>query len=351
LNLTRSATPAVAPPYSGPCPDLDAALRARKVSFDQVCEAYFGQTDASEELTRNEYQRLYPELQRMFGECCGGPPVVFFTKPSVGLRGGAAQTGDCRFHLSYDAGLSPATTVFLLSQLEAIETRSHTMLSSGDSMRQFSDLAYAAATTIFSIMELQAAASSAGQFIPDEDMTKRVRVAKAELRDLAAYVETASQTRARAGYSLGMAYGLALVLAVSLVLNWFIPAVGWLRVNDAHFLFYTLILGGLGAVVSVISRAGSMTLRYEVGYNELVKFGVFRPLVGAVFGFVLCALIRSKVLNFASPPDASEALFYYVGAAFIAGFSERLAPGILESAARRINLSASDKREVGSEGS
>jgi len=217
---------------------------------------------------------------------------------------------------------------------------------SGDSMRQFSDLAYGVASTIFSIMELQAAASSSGGALNEDDMAKRVRIAKTALRDLAAYVESASQTRARAGYSLGMVLGLAVVLAISLLLNWLIPFLGWLPTADAHFFFYTLILGGLGAVISVISRASSLRLRYEVGYRELVTFGAFRPLVGATFGFVLCALIRSKVLNFASPPDPTEAMFYYVGAAFIAGFSERLAPGVLESAARRFNVPGTDQREI-----
>ena len=330
--------------YTGPCPDLDAAVRARKLRFDQVCEAYFGQHDASDQALRDEYKRLYPLLQSTFSETTKGASLVYFTQPITGLRSGAAQTGDNNFHLIYDTGLCPSNTVFLLSRLDQLKTGSHVMLS-GRSRAEFTELAYAAATNIFALMEYQAKTRAGEGQVDKEDLDNRVRVCKSSLRDLASILESASQTQARLDYSLGMLIGMALLATIVLFLNWLVPTVGWLPDTTAHFLFYTMLAGGIGAVISVISRASSLRLDYHVGHFQLGLFGIFRPVVGGVFGFVVCALIRSKVINFAAPPDPSESLFYYAGAAFLAGFSERLAPGILESAGRRLTVPAAAMRE------
>jgi hypothetical protein len=328
------------------CPDLHAAIANRKVSFDQVCEAYFGQFGHKDLAKTAEYRLLYPGLERTFGDITGGPPTTYFTEPTAGLRAGAASTGDSHFYLIYDLGLAPSDTVFLLSRLEHLETTSHAVLF-GPYRTEFTEHAYNAATNILSLMESQAIAAAAGpQSEPkaldkeQKDLDSRIQVADSELDDLAAFSEAASQTIARLDYSKGMLIGLGLLTFFTLILNWAVVALEWLPDSAAHFIFYTMLTGGVGAVVSVISRASSLKLDYQVGHVQLTLLGMFRPLVGGVFGFIICALIRSKVVNFAMPPDPTESLFYYAGAAFISGFSERLAPGILESTGRRLTLPA-----------
>ncbi len=327
------------------CPDLHAAIAKNKVSFDQVCEAYFGKFDNEDPAKMAEYGRLYPDLERIFGDVTGGPPTTYFTQPRAGLRAGAAKTGDNHFYLLYDLGLAPSDTVFLLSRLGHLETASHAVLS-GQYLIEFTEHAYDAATNILAIMESQAKAAAARPREQKEldkeqkDLENRVKVADSALDDIAAFSDSASQTIARLDYSKGMLIGLGLLTFFTLFLNWVVSELGWLPDSTAHFVFYTMLTGGVGAVVSVISRASSLKLDYEVGHLQLTLLGMFRPLVGGVFGFIICALIRSKVVNFAAPPDAAESLFYYAGAAFIAGFSERLAPGILESAGRKLTLPA-----------
>lgn len=328
------------------CPDLHAAIANHKVSFDQVCEAYFGKFDNTDQAKMAEYARLYPDLERTFGDVTGGSPTTYFTEPGTRLRAGAAKTGDKRFYLIYDLGLAPSDTVFLLSRLDHLEAASHAVLS-GPYQAQFTEHAYNAATNILSLMESQVIAAAADpQREPKEldqerkDLDNRVKVADSAVDDIAAFSESASQTIARLDYSKGMLIGLGLLTFFTLILNWAVAALGWLPESTAHFIFYTTLTGGVGAVVSVISRASSLKLDYEVGHLQLTLLGMFRPLVGGIFGFIICALIRSKVVNFATPPDPSESLFYYAGAAFISGFSERLAPGILESAGRKLTSPA-----------
>src|SRR5260370_23952218 len=89
-----------------------------------------------------------------------------------------------------------------------------------------------------------------------------------------------------------------------------------------------IITGGVGVVVSVIARSASLNLPYEVGKSQLRYFGLYRPIVGGIFGFILCALIRSKVVNLVAIPDQTQAIYYYVTVAFLGGFSERLVPRI-----------------------
>jgi hypothetical protein len=79
-------------------------------------------------------------------------------------------------------------------------------------------------------------------------------------------------------YFLGMIYGffVCLFLIVVGALIW----IGfWLDVNFGKELIGCLIAGGVGAVVSVMSRMtfGELSLDYQAGRKLLTLFGAFRP--------------------------------------------------------------------------
>jgi hypothetical protein len=58
--------------------------------------------------------------------------------------------------------------------------------------------------------------------------------------------------------------------------------------------------------------------------------GMFRPLIGAIFGVALYFGIESGVLQFIKPPDdPKEVFFFFAFIAFLTGFSERWTSDVL----------------------
>ncbi len=106
-------------------------------------------------------------------------------------------------------------------------------------------------------------------------------------------------------------------------------------------LLLTLISAALGAAVSAASRLGrgQLVLRRESRAWLLQLLGAFRPLVGAIIAVVLYILLMSDVVSLplsglndrlaANRANRESGLYFFTGLAFIAGFSERFAQGIL----------------------
>jgi hypothetical protein len=106
----------------------------------------------------------------------------------------------------------------------------------------------------------------------------------------------------------------------------------WNAKLDTDPLLYTPIAAALGAFVSVLSRMtrGQLVLSYESGKTMMRLLGAIRPLLGALFGAAVFVLLESQMLGISPPQHPSE--YYYVGIAFLAGFSERFAQDMIAKA-------------------
>ena len=89
--------------------------------------------------------------------------------------------------------------------------------------------------------------------------------------------------------------------------------------------------GSVGALVSVMVRMTfgrfSMnlpTLDHDMRSTDLRLVGMMRPVVGAIFGFMVYAFIKAALVPVEPQGDGPDA-FLYVAVGFLAGFSERLA--------------------------
>jgi hypothetical protein len=96
--------------------------------------------------------------------------------------------------------------------------------------------------------------------------------------------------------------------------------------------------GAVGALVSVLSRmsgAGDkFSVDFEIGRPLLRRLGLYKPMVGSVFGVALYFLLASGLLK-TQPPDGNLLDFYAI-IAFFAGFSERFTGVIFGNAERLI---------------
>jgi hypothetical protein len=170
-------------------------------------------------------------------------------------------------------------------------------------------------------------AADAGQLVYEQQLVSaRSFYVRAALR--------VAQNRYFAGMLLGV---LFLVLAVVAMLGLQMTAFRWTLIeDDVQILVASLLVGGLGAMVSVMQRLtkGQLQLPYRASKTEMVLYGFFRPLIGAVFGTLLFVVLRAGLISVAGAPpavDAQRLLYFYVALAFFAGFSERWAQDVLSA--------------------
>jgi hypothetical protein len=140
--------------------------------------------------------------------------------------------------------------------------------------------------------------------------------------------DRSAQRQAQIEYFIGMAVGLALLVAGLFALG---------LLTHAHFstepLLYTPLAAGLGAFVSVLARMtrGQLRLSYESGRTIMRLLGLIRPLLGALFGAAIYVMLAGGLLTI-DPPKPDRQLFFYLGIAFVAGFSERFAQDMVARA-------------------
>lgn len=136
--------------------------------------------------------------------------------------------------------------------------------------------------------------------------------------------------RTQIRYTKGMVLGLLPTLALIGLL------VGALLVADVDGQLITEIAlvmgaGATGAVVSVLVRMtfgrfnmNLPTLDHDMRTTDLRIVGGMRPLIGAVFGFMVYAFIQAALVPIEPQGDGPDT-FLYIATGFLAGFSERLA--------------------------
>jgi hypothetical protein len=145
--------------------------------------------------------------------------------------------------------------------------------------------------------------------------------------------------RAQLHYVKGMLVGALALCAVVAGLGWLLWKLG-LPESETADVLVTAGAGALGALVSVLARmTGSEfsmklpTLDSEMKKTDLHLVGAVRPLIGAVSGVIAYTLVRSALV----PVDTAgneDPTFLWVSAAFLAGFSERLAQDMFARSGR-----------------
>jgi hypothetical protein len=153
-------------------------------------------------------------------------------------------------------------------------------------------------------------------------------ITRAEFR-----LRVAAQRNAQTYYGYGMIIGTLLVAALCAGL-----AVAFKAHGVSASMGVALPAGALGALVSVLQRmtSGTLKLDFNAGRPLLMLFGIFRPLIGAIFGMVLFALFKAEVLPGVAGSD-KEPLAFFAGLGFLAGFNERFAQDTLAGSAKLLS--------------
>jgi hypothetical protein len=164
-----------------------------------------------------------------------------------------------------------------------------------------------------------------------------------ELVEIAGYYARAGSQAARVVYFKGMMIGAFVSALLAGLLALVLWRGGWFEapfVDDMESFFVSYAAGGVGAIVSVMSRMANgdkFDIDYEVG-RPTRRLGAFRPFVGAIFGIAIFFLISSGLPQ-VQLPAGQEAFFYYGTVAFLAGFTERRTAVIFGGAEKSLEKS------------
>ncbi len=158
---------------------------------------------------------------------------------------------------------------------------------------------------------------------------------EAELTDVDNYYRRAGENTARIVYFRGMLWGtalLALIVGGAFLAAW---GLGWLdpRDPDIYTLFVCIAMGAAGAILSVMTRMAKtdgFNVDFEVGRKSVRFLGGLRPWIGATFAFVIYLALKSSLIEILQ--GQTHGIYFFATVSFLAGFSERHAKVLLDSA-------------------
>lgn len=169
---------------------------------------------------------------------------------------------------------------------------------------------------------------------------------RAQLEEAEHYYEEVGERQAQLVYLRGMIGG-ALGIAALTTAIWAISPFDVSSLT-ARRIVLAAVLGAAGALLSVMSRMTDrkqgFELDYELGRRPLVVFGVFRPLLGAAFGLLLYAAIKSGVVSLQLAGSPEKETYFYALLSFAAGWSERLAKDILDATETTVGAAIKAKK-------
>jgi hypothetical protein len=332
------------------------ALESRCVTFHDVATAWFAMTDCElEAKQRNEFVELYPALREMFAKPRGGIVTAVFCR---NIRVAAALTSSDRAannpegvmdlaiaggsdKQKRDAAVSAAIHVepslgdpvdwrakALIFTCQRLHNRAIEFLTSKPrkiSMR-----------TIFGVLVALLGMLDARQRDGGTLKAEELACFEGELKRAERYIERSMQNQAQLEYFLGMLWSWLVLVGLFGALAGVAELQGRLTLMKEP-LVLAAIAGGLGAVVSVMQRmtSGRLRLAAEGGRRTMHILGAIRPVLGAILGVVLVVFILGKLMPFDGKVVTTATLPYFVGLAFVAGFSERFAQDMLSSAGDR----------------
>jgi hypothetical protein len=170
-----------------------------------------------------------------------------------------------------------------------------------------------------------------------------------ELDEAEAYYYKHAERRAQLKYMVGMGLGfLAVVGFLAAGIAIATGTGGDVTLRDP--LIVSLFAGALGAIVSVMTRVkgGTLELERETGGETIYVLGAVRPFLGAVFGALLYVLINGDVIAIGVTDDPTYVT--YAGLAFVAGFTERVANGVLDTAAGALDTARREEPRAPAQG-
>jgi hypothetical protein len=176
------------------------------------------------------------------------------------------------------------------------------------------------------------------------DEAAKITAARGLLQQAEVIYYREAQTKNRLYYVSGLGIGVCAVVLVPPLLLWIVRGVAlWLSDNPilqsmvdavplgtiAPLLFFA----GLGASASVLSRLTALDLREETSKQMILITAAARPALSVIFASVIFLVLNYNLVNVGigsgSEESATKLALTWI-AAFLCGYSERIASDILD---------------------
>lgn len=297
--------------------EYESAINHESASFIQLVETYYMRLARfnSKEENRLINAYYYPKLLEAF-EKEHGQMEKFYPSPSKAFWAVVLTKKGKLFH---SEGTTDQSALEFLYQCDKITFEAQRLLE-GKDLKTCMEMLYDLITHLIGHIENQTDETS------DEEKNDLIQFLTRELVSVNQYFIRAANRRALLVYFYGMLFGfvsLAIMFPVLCMILSYANVCG-LEYKAAVGSF---VFGGVGAMISVMTRmsSGKLILNYEAGPTQLRRLGFFRPIIGAVMGTMIYALVMSGKLPFTVPEDETAKFYFYISVAFIAGFTERWA--------------------------
>lgn len=245
-------------------------------------------------------------------------------------------TGIWKIKFSYDSGIASPGFDEVMCALHSEQLQSSILLR-GLAQHIVVQRIYAVISNLLSVLDSCHGRQSK---LEDSERAKRLTAAvesgRKELTSIREFVRQSTRRQAIGRYLLGFPIGIVVAALAVLGVAAMSFTIGESGGNG--MLAVCLGAGAIGAVISVMARiTGGKQLDIDSDQSKLITMlaGAFRPVVGAVFGAVLYALILGGLLPLDVPDAGGQAgggaeaggdiRFFFAAVAFLAGFSERWA--------------------------
>lgn len=309
---------AAVPPPTPRIEEFEVLLETGSVTIGDLYHVVSGM-NSSDEDTRKIYAKYYPNLLSAFENKWG---TSYFYAISVEHSTALILTEKSYlFHLESTTDLA---TLAFLHQCDTLKIEAYRHLTSDELFSCMSMICELISHLFNSIKKVAERDST------EENHYKMIEYLYTQLEKVNEYFIKGAQRVALHAYYMGMIKGILLIGAISIIFG-----VSLLLLTDqvtmVISIFGSLLVGGLGAIISVMTRmsSGNFSLDYNAGIQQNKRLGEFRPIIGSAMGVILFFLMMSGLLPFDVPQDATTQIYYVLSIAFSAGFTERWAQGFL----------------------
>ena len=329
-------------------PEHEAAIKRSQVSFPQLISAIqrIREAEGANECDSEYYNKMLEAFESTNGVVlemyvCSHLHAAVALVKDTNSSGDTDSSSGPHFDLLFEYCFSDDSRVqSMLSDIRELRLESRNLLKQ-DELKNCLGYLFSAARSLLCLAECKDSYQ--------RNREEMLALVNSQIEKARGYHDQYSKADAQLVYLKGVGMGTCFVgvpLLLYCIIALAVGGVSNITALLAHAMVFSALAGAVGAVVSVMSRLSRGELRcwYKIESKLLRYHGIFRPVLGAIFGLAIYVLLRGGWLPF-TLENSQRGLFGYISFGFISGFSERWVRDMLLATETSILPSRSERSQ------